>query len=123
MTIVFFDAPTTDPAGCPPTDTVDLDDHLRVQFGPFERVTSMPLFTTIVGEVALTIIRVTHKGRTRHQLYAITDATWTLAAVYGCYPDALSELLRWRRYLHRGGTVAAWLADHQDGVFPERSGL
>jgi hypothetical protein len=115
-TIVFFDAPHTD-------DTVDLDDQLRAQFGPFERVTSMPLHTTIVGEVAVTIIRVTHKGRARHQVYSVTDDTWALVAVFGCYTDALSELLRWRRYLGQGGTVAEWQAAHPDGVYPERSGL
>ena len=71
----------------------------------------------------LTVIRVTHNRRTRHQLYAVTDATWVLVAVFGNYPDALSELLAWRRYLGRGGTVAAWQLAHPDGVYPERSGF
>jgi hypothetical protein len=46
-----------------------------------------------------------------------------LVAVFGNYPDALSELLAWRRYLGRGGTVAAWQLAHPDGVYPERSGF
>jgi hypothetical protein len=103
--------------------TVDLDDALRAQFGAGQRVESLPIFTTLVGEVALTVVRVTHQRRTRYQLYAITHDTWTLAAVYGCYTDAMSELLRWRRYLHRGGTVTEWQLAHPDGVYPERSGF
>jgi hypothetical protein len=113
---VFFD-------DAPSTETVDLDDQLRHQFGIGERVTSMPIFSTIVGEVALAVIRVTHKARTRYQLYAITHDTWTLTAVYGCYPDAMSELLRWRRCLSQGGTVAEWQLRHGDWVIPEKSGF
>jgi hypothetical protein len=105
-------------------EIVDLDDHLRAQFGPFERVESMPLFTTLVGgEVALTVIRVTHKARTRHQLYAITEDSWALVAIFGLYTDAMSEVLRWRRYLDGGGTVAGWQLAHQDGIYPERRGF
>ena len=104
-------------------DAVDLDDRLRAQFGLGERVTSMPLFTERVGECAVTIIRVTHEGRTRHQVYAVTEGSWALVAIFGCYTDALSEVLRWRRYLDSGGTVAAWQLDHQDGIYPEQSGL
>jgi hypothetical protein len=114
--IVYFDASPTD-------ETVDLDDHLRAQFGLGERVKSMPLFTTLAGDTALAVIRVTHKERTRHQLYAITDDTWALAAVYGNYTDAMSELLRWRRYLGQGGTVAAWQLSHGDWIIPEKSGF
>ena len=111
-----FDASSMD-------ETVDLDDHLRAQFGIGERVTSMPLFTTTVLDTALTVIRVTHRQRTRHQLYAIDEGTWTLTAVFGNYTDAMSELLRWRRYLADGGTVAAWQLTHQDGIYPERRGF
>ena len=113
--IVFFDG--TD------EHVVDLDDHLRAQFGLGERVESMPLFTTTVADTALTVIRVTHKQRTRHQLYAVDEGAWTLTAVFGNYTDAMSELLRWRRYLNHGGSVAAWLLNHPDGVYPERSGF
>jgi hypothetical protein len=102
---------------------VDLDDHLRIQFGPFERVTSMPLFTITARDTAVTIIRVTHKLRTRHQLYAIDEGTWTLTGIFGLYVDAMQELLRWRRYLNNGGTVTGWLRNHGDLVTPERSGL
>jgi hypothetical protein len=98
---------------------VDLDDHLRAQFGLGERVESMPLFTTMVGEVVLTVIRVTHDGRTRHQVYAVTEGTWALVAIFGLYMDAMGEVLRWRRYLDGGGTVAAWVLAHLDGVTPE----
>jgi hypothetical protein len=100
-------------------DAVDLDDHLRVQFGPRVPVASMPLFTERVGDVALTVIRVTVDGRTRHQVYAISEGSWALVAIYGNYTDALSEVLAWRRYLGGGGTVAAWCLAHPDGVTPE----
>lgn len=113
--IVFFDG--TD------EHVVDLDDHLRAQFGPSERVDSIPLFTTTISDTALTVIRVTHKARTRHQCYAIDESTWTLTAIFGNYTDAMSELLKWRRYLLSGGSVAAWLRTHGDAVQPERSGF
>jgi hypothetical protein len=114
--IVYFDASPTD-------ETVDLDDQLRAQFGLGERVESMPLFTTLVGDVALTVMRVTIDGRYRHQLYAIDEGTWSLVAIFGLYMDAMSELLRWRRFIGQGGTVAAWQLNHQDGIYPERSGF
>jgi hypothetical protein len=114
--IVFFDASDTD-------ESVDLDDHLRAQFGTGRRIESMPLFTTLVGDVALTVIRVTVDRRYRHQCYAITEGTWSLVAIFGLYMDAMSELLRWRRYIGQGGTVAAWQLAHPDGVYPERSGF
>ena len=114
--IVFFDASPTD-------EPLDLDDQLRAQFGTGRRIESLPLFTTMVGDVALTVIRVTIDGRYRHQLYAITESTWSLTAIFGLYMDAMSELLRWRRYIDRGGTVAGWQLAHPDGVYPERSGF
>jgi hypothetical protein len=114
--IVFFDAPDTDGA-------VGLDAHLRAQFGTGRRIESMPLFTTIVGDVALTVIRVTIDGRYRHQLYAIDEQTWSLVGIFTLYMDAMSELQRWRRYINTGGTVAAWQLAHPDGIYPERSGF
>jgi hypothetical protein len=114
MNTVFFDASSS-------MDAVDLEDLLRAQFGPGELVTSMPLFTTLVCDTALTVIRVTHKERTRHQLYAVDEGAWTLTGIFGNYTDAMSELLRWRRYINTGGGVLAWLANHPDGVYPERS--
>jgi hypothetical protein len=87
------------------------------------RCESMPLFTERVNDAALTIVRVTAQGRTRHQLYAVTEDSWTLVAIFGNYTDALSELLRWRRYLEHGGTVAAWQLTHRDGIHPERRGF
>jgi hypothetical protein len=113
--IVFFDGAEE--------HVVDLDDHLRAQFGPYERVESLPLFTTTVCDTALTVIRVTHKARCRHQVYAIDEGTWTLTAIYGNYTDAMSELMKWRRYILQGGSVAAWLRTHGDQVQPERSGF
>jgi hypothetical protein len=104
------------------TEIVDLDAVLQTQF-PQGRVESMPLYTERVHEVGLVIIRVTHDGRTRHQLYAITEAQWALTAIYGNYTDAMRELLRWRSYISNGGTLAVWQLDHQDGIYPERSGF
>jgi hypothetical protein len=114
--IVFFDAPGT-------AQPVDLRAALRAQYGPRRRIESMPLFTTLVGDVALTVIRVTIDGRYRHQCYAIDARTWSLVGIFGLYMDALCELLAWRRYIDDGGTVAAWQLAHPDGVTPERSGL
>jgi len=91
--------------------------------GTGHRIESLPLFTTLVGDVALTVIRVTIDGRYRHQCYAITENTWSLVAIYGLYMDAVSELLRWRRYIDKGGTVAEWQLAHPDGIYPERSGF
>ena len=103
------------------TDIVDLDDQLQAQFQT--RVESMPLFTERIEDVALTVIRITHEQRTRHQVYAVTEGSWALVAIFGNYTDAMSEVLRWRRYLDCGGTVAAWQLDHQDGIYPERKGF
>ena len=106
-----------------PVTPVDLDDQLRSQFGSGQRVESLPLFTTLASnEVALTVVRVTIDGRYRHQVYAVTEGTWSLVAIYGLYVDATSELLRWKRYVAQGGTVAAWQLSHH-GVYPERRGL
>ena len=117
MFVFNFDATDT-------AEPVDLGDQLRSQFGPGRRVESLPLFTTLASnEVALTVVRVTVDGRYRHQLYAITEGTWSLVGIYGLYTDAMSELLVWRRYLAQGGTVAAWQLTHQDGIYPERSGF
>ena len=117
MFVFNFDATDT-------AEPVDLDDQLRSQFGPGRRVESLPLVTTLASnEVALTVVRVTVDGRYRHQLYAITEGTWSLVGIYGLYTDAMSELLAWRRYLAQGGTVAAWQLTHQDGIYPERSGF
>ena len=116
MFVFNFDATDT-------AEPVDLDDQLRSQFGPHRRIESMPIHTeTINGEAALTVVRVTIDGRYRHQLYAITEGTWSLVAIYGLYVDAMSELLRWKRYVAQGGTVAAWQLSHH-GVYPERRGL
>jgi hypothetical protein len=104
-------------------DAVDLDAHLQAQFGMGVPVESMPLFTERVGDVALTVIRVTHAGRTRHQVYAVTEGTWVLVGIYGLFMDAMSEVLRWRAYLAGGGTVAAWALAHPDGVYPEARGI
>jgi hypothetical protein len=60
----------------------------------------------------LTVVRVSVGGRYRHQLYAATEGTWALVAVFGLYAETLSELLRWRRYIASGGTVAAWQLEH-----------
>jgi hypothetical protein len=114
--IVFFDAPDTD-------EPVDLDAHLRVQFGAGRRIESLPVFTTIVGDVALTVIRVTVDRRYRHQVYAIDEGTWSLVGIFALYMDALSELLAWRCYIESGGTVAAWQDAHPNGIYPERSGF
>lgn len=111
--IVFFDS-TEEPL-------VDLEYHLRAQFGRHELVHSMPLFTITVRDTAVTIIRVTHKLRTRHQLYAIDEGAWTLTGIFGLYTDAMSELLRWRRYVNNGGTVAEWMRNYGPDVYPERS--
>jgi hypothetical protein len=119
MFVFDFDGPVADLDG----PVVDLDAHLQAQFGLGVPVESMPLFTERVGDVALAVIRVTHDGRTRHQVYAIAQGTWALVAIFGLYTDAMSELLRWRRYLDGGGTVAAWQLTHQDGIYPEHSGL
>ena len=117
MFVFNFDATDT-------AEPVDLDAQLVAQFGPGRRVESLPLFTTLASnEVALTVVRVTVDGRYRHQLYAITEGTWSLVGIYGLYTDAMSELLAWRRYLAQGGTVAAWQLTHQDGIYPERSGF
>jgi hypothetical protein len=45
------------------------------------------------------------------------------AGTSGEFSQFLSEVLRWRRYLDGGGTVAAWQLTHQDGIYPEHSGL
>jgi len=42
---------------------------------------------------------------------------------FGLYVDAMSEVLRWRRYMDSGGTVAAWQLAHAEGIYPERSGF
>jgi hypothetical protein len=116
MFVFNFDATDT-------AEPVDLDDQLRSQFGPHRRIESMPIHTeTINGEAALTVIRVTVSGRTRFQLYAVTEASWALVAIYGLYADALQELLKWRRYIAQGGTVAAWVLEHPE-VTPERTGF
>jgi hypothetical protein len=115
MFVYDFDGPAVDLDG----PVVDLDDHLRAQFGLGERVESMPLYTDRVGDVVLTVIRVTHDGRTRHQVYAVTEGSWALVAIFGLYMDAMSEVLRWRHYLAGGGTVAGWVLAHPDGVTPE----
>lgn len=109
------------------TEIVDLDaplEALKIQF-PTGRVESLPLFTERVDDTenVLAVIRVTHNGRTQHQVYAITEAIWALVAIFGNYTDAMSEVLRWRRYIDGGGTVAAWLQRHPDGVHPERRGF
>jgi hypothetical protein len=83
----------------------------------------MPLHTERVGEVVVTVIRVTADGRTRHQLYAVTESAWALVGAFGLYVDAMSEVLRWRRYMDSGGTVAAWQLAHAEGIYPERSGF
>jgi hypothetical protein len=104
-------------------EPVDLDDQLGAQFGPHRRIESQVLFTEIVGgEVALTVVRVTVDGRYRHQCYAVTEGTWVLTGIFGLYTDALSELLRWRRYIASGGTVAAWQLEHP-WVTPETRGF
>jgi hypothetical protein len=113
--IIYFDGSELD-------EPASLGDHLRIQFKG-ERVESRALFTTLVRETAITIIRVTHKLRTRHQIYAIDERVWTLVGIYGLYADAMSELLRWRRYVNEGGTVRAWLLKNKGMVTPERSGL
>jgi hypothetical protein len=111
---VFFDD-TDEPAG--------LDGALRAQYGSGRRIESQVLFTEIVGDTAITIIKVTIDGRYRHQLYAIDERTWSLTGIYTLYMDAMRELLRWRRYLDEGGSVTAWQRAHPDGVYPERSGF
>jgi hypothetical protein len=117
MFVFNVDAPDT-------AEPVDLHDQLRSQYGPGRRIESLPIFTTLASnEVALTVIRVTIDGRYRHQLYAVTDATWSLTGLYILYTNALRELLRWRRYIAQGGTVAAWCLEHPEGVYPEQSGL
>jgi hypothetical protein len=113
---VFFDEPSTD-------EPFGLDAQLRAQYGPRRRTESLPLFSTIVGDVALVVIRVTIDGRYRHQCYAADEHTWSLVGIFGLYMDAMRELLRWRRYIDRGGTVTAWQLAHPDGVYPERSGF
>ena len=116
MFVFNFDATDT-------AEPVDLHERLSAQFGPHRRVESLPLFTTLASnEVALTVVRVTIDGRYRHQVYAVTEGTWSLVAIYGLYVDATSELLRWKRYVAQGGTVAAWQLSHH-GVYPERRGL
>lgn len=127
MHVVDLDAPNTEIAA-PKTDApdtgigFDLDVPLKAQF-PTGRVESMPLFTERIGCAVITVIRVTHNGRTRHQVYAVTEDTWALVGIFGIYTDAMRDVLRWRRYLNYGGTLADWLLKHQDGVYPERSGL
>lgn len=103
-------------------DIIDLDAQLETQYGLGPRIESMPLHTERVNDVALTIIRVTVDGKTRHQLYAVDTERWALTGMFGNYTDALAEFLRWRRYVERGGTIAAWLLTHE-AVQPERSGF
>ena len=119
MFVFDFDAPDE----CDDAPVADLDAHLHAQFGRGVRVASMPLHTERVGEVVVTVIRVTADGRTRHQLYVVTESTWALVGAFGLYVDAMSEVLRWRRYMDSGGTVAAWQLAHAEGIYPERSGF
>jgi hypothetical protein len=93
---------------------------LRRQY-PGRHVDSFPLFTTLVSNVALTVIRCMIDGRITHQLYAVDRGTWSLTGIYIIYLDALRELVRWRRYIKGGGTIAEWLTKHGDYIYPERS--
>jgi proteasome lid subunit RPN8/RPN11 len=117
MFVYDFDAPVVDLDAEPRPDT--WPKLFAVDRKELPRCESMPLYTETVGEVALTVIRITADGRTRHQVYAITQVVWTLVAIYGLYMDAMSEVLAWRRYLDGGGIVAAWYLAHPDGVTPE----
>jgi hypothetical protein len=82
------------------------------------RPSSAPVYTTKIGSVALTVIRVDVRGRISHQLYAADHGTWALVGMFGLYPDALAAVQAWQRYLSTGGTLAAWQAEHPDGVQP-----
>jgi hypothetical protein len=100
----------------------DLDEQLHAQF-PTQRVESIPLHTERVGDAAVTIVRVSVGNRVRHQVYSVSEDSWALVAIWGNYCDALSEVLRWRRYLSQGGSVVMWILDHPDGIYPETRGL
>jgi hypothetical protein len=126
----FDDGPVTVPiAAAGPVDLapVDLDpapaapEPVRARTPTHRTITSDVLFTTLAGDTALVVIKVTIDGWERHQLYAADTTVWALVGIFTLYVEALQELLRWRRYLTDGGSITAWLTTHPDGIQPDRS--
>jgi hypothetical protein len=63
-----------------------------------------------VGGPALSITQVRYRGRVYYRVYVATEGQWGLVAACWLWPEVLSVLQTWERYLSEGGTVAAWFA-------------
>jgi hypothetical protein len=88
-------------------------------------LTSIPVHTTELGDaITACVIRIDNgTGRDSYQLYCVDDTGWALTGLFGLFVDALAEIRRWRRYVVAGGTLAAFVAAHPDGIRPDASAV
>ena len=68
-----------------------------------------PIWTDEIGNVTLTLARLTQGSRTSYQLFAISDGGWQQVGTYWLYPEALAAIQSLQEYLRGGGTVEAWV--------------
>ncbi len=91
---------------------------------PTPAATEDVLYTCEVGDLILTVIKVSVDGRVAHQLYAVgVGGQWASVGLFGLFTDALSELATWRAFLGAGGSLERWMADRPEGVRFDRGSV
>ena len=63
------------------------------------------------AQPAVTITQFKHRGKVGYRLYVVTEGQYAQVAT-GEYPAVLAALQTWEKYIAKGGTVTAWLAQN-----------
>ncbi len=77
---------------------------------------SKPVWSGDVNGTTLTIMANEVRGHTSYELYVTADGIRALAGRYRLYPEIIAAVQVWEAYLQRGGTVRAWLDEHNTPV-------